>query len=92
MNTRHQLQCAMAGAAFLTAPYFCQDKTLGSDAHDERVLTVGKLARAIRALPCEIFFQEVDMVECAVVKLGIRDQRRVVQVVARICFVRMHNK
>lgn len=67
--------------------YFGKDKALCCDAKDEWVLTEGKLAGSLWALPCKVLFHQVDVVESAVVELGVRDQRiaSVQPIVARIC-------
>lgn len=65
--------------------YFGQDKTLGCDAQNERVLTIRELTRPFRTLPCQVFLHEVDMVECAVVKFRVGNQWRARRIVAGIC-------
>ncbi len=74
----------MSSSFRLVFAYFGENETLGGDAQDERVLAIGELAGTIRALPSQIFLHQVDVVQCAVVKLGVGDERHVVRVVAGV--------
>ena len=61
-----------------------EDRAFGHDAEDERVLAVGEAVGPVRRLPVGVLLHQIDVVQCVVVELGVRDQSRAGGVVGSV--------